>query len=143
MSNQLFINTDTSKIFVWNNRTATFNYNNATYDDVVLATGTLMGRISATGLVTVLDASASDGSQFPIGILFEGQTVEGGDTQQLTLCVEGDVVESKVVLKAGTTMNSVISDRRLFDRIGSDTVGIKLVQGSQELTTFDNPDNAL
>lgn len=143
MSNQLFINTDTSKIFVWDNRTATFNYNNATYDDVVIEAGTVMGRISATGLVTVLDASASDGSQFPIGILFEGQTIEAGDTQQLTLCVSGDVVENKLVFKSGTTINSVISGRRLFDRIGSDTVGVKLVQGSSELTTFDNPDNAL
>jgi hypothetical protein len=143
MSNQLFANQDTSKIFVWNNRTATFNFNNATYADIELATGTLMGRISATGLLAVLDAAASDGSQFPIGILFEGQTVEAGDTMQLTLCVEGDVVEDKVVLKSGTTMNSVIDGRRLFDRIGSDTVGIKLVQGSEELTTFDNPDNAL
>ena len=143
MSNQLFVNQDTSKIFVWDNRTATFNFNNAAYDDVVLETGTLMGRISATGLLAVLDASASDGSQYPIGVLFEGQTVEGGETMQLTLCVSGDVVEDKVVLKSGTTMDSVISGRRLFDRIGSDTVGIKLVQGSKELTTFDNPDNAL
>ena len=143
MSNQLFANQDTSKIFVWDNRTATFNYNNATYSDVELTAGMIMGRISATGFITELDATASDGSQFPIGILFESQTVEPGDTVQLTVCVSGDVVENKIVLKSGTTMNSVISSRRLFDRIGSDTVGVKLVQGSDELTTFDNPDNAL
>jgi hypothetical protein len=143
MSNQLFANQDTSKIFVWDNRTATFNFNNATYADIDLTAGMIMGRISATGLIQQLDASASDGSQFPIGILFESQTVEAGDTVQLTVCVSGDVVENKVVLKSGTTMNSVISGRRLFDRIGSDTVGVKLVQDSEELTTFDNPDNAL
>jgi hypothetical protein len=143
MSNQLFANQDTSKIFVWDNRTATFNYNNATYSDVELTAGMIMGRISATGFITELDATASDGSQFPIGILFESQTAEASSTIQLTLCVSGDVVENKLVLKSGTTLNSVISGRRLFDRIGSDTVGVKLVQGSEELTTFDNPDNAL
>jgi hypothetical protein len=143
MSNQLFANQDTSKIFVWDNRTATFNYNNATYSDVELTAGMIMGRISATGFITELDATASDGSQFPIGILFESQTAEASSTTQLTLCVSGDVVENKLVLKSGTTLNSVISGRRLFDRIGSDTVGVKLVQGSDELTTFDNPDNAL
>lgn len=142
MSNQAFFNTDTSKIFVWGNRTQAFNYNNATYADVSIPAGTLMGRISATGLIVPLTYNASDGSQYPIGILFEDSTIEAGDTQSLALCVEGDVVKNKVVLQAGTTFDSVISDRRLYDRIGSDTVGIKLVD-STELTTYDNPDNAL
>ena len=140
---QLFINTDTSKIFIWNNRTEKAEFNNAGYADVTHQAGTLMGRISATGRVVPLTAAAADGSQFPVGILFQTTTIVAGDTVDLTLCVAGDVVAGKVILQAGTTFNSVISGRRLFDRIGADTVGIKLVQGSTELTTFDNPDNAL
>lgn len=143
MSNQLFVNTDTSKIFIWNNRTDKFQFNNASYADVTHPAGTLMGRISATGRIVPLTFNAANGSQFPIGILYQTTTVVAGDTVDLTLCVSGDVVAEKVILQAGTTLNSVIADRRLFDRIGSDTVGIKMVQGSTELTTFDNPDNAL
>ena len=143
MSNQLFINTDTSKIFVWNNRTEKFQFNNATYADINYAAGTLMGRVSATGLIVPLTFDAVNGSQFPIGILYQDTTIVAGTTVDLTLCVEGDVVSEKVVLQSGTTLNSVISGRRLFDRIGADTVGIKLIQGSTELTTFDNPDNSL
>lgn len=143
MNNQLFINTDTSKIFIWNNRTEKFQFNNPAYADVTHPAGTLMGRVSATGRIVPLTAAATDGSQFPIGILYQTTTIGTGETVDLTLCVSGDVVAEKVVLQAGTTLNSVIDGRRLFDRIGADTVGIKMVQGSTELTTYDNPDNAL
>lgn len=130
-------NQDTSKIFVWDNRTEQYEINNPTYDDVEYPAGTLFGRISATGLLAPLEYDAADGSQFPIGILFQDSVVPEGETVKLTLCVSGDVVQDKVILQSGTTWDSVISGRRLFDRVGSDTVGIKLV-ASEELTEYDN-----
>ena len=137
MANPLITNFDTSKTFVWNVRTATANYTNSTYDDVTLQQGTLMGRISASGLIVPLTSGASDGSQFPLGVLLEDTTIEAGDTQELTIAVAGDVVESKILLQGSDTLNTVISGRRIRDRIGADTVGIKLV-GADQMTGLDN-----
>ena len=137
MANPLITNFDTSKTFVWNVRTATANYTNSTYDDVTLQQGTLMGRISASGLIVPLTSGASDGSQFPLGVLLEDTTIEAGDTQELTIAVAGDVVESKIRLQGSDTLNTVISGRRIRDRIGADTVGIKLV-GADQMTGLDN-----
>jgi hypothetical protein len=137
MANPLITNFDTSKTFVWNVRTATANYTNSTYDDVTLQQGTLMGRISSSGLIVPLTSGASDGSQFPLGVLLEDTTIEAGDTQELTIAVAGDVVESKILLQGSDTLNTVISGRRIRDRIGADTVGIKLV-GADQMTGLDN-----
>jgi hypothetical protein len=137
MANPLITNFDTSKTFVWNVRTATANYTNSTYDDVTLQQGTLMGRISSSGLIVPLTSGASDGSQFPLGVLLEDTTIEAGDTQELTIAVAGDVVESKILLQGSDTLNTVISGRRIRDRIGADTVGIKLV-GADLMTGIDN-----
>lgn len=134
---QAIINTDLSKIFVGNNRTETADYTNDSYDDVTLLAGTLMGRIAATNEIVPLTSGAIDGSQFPVGVLNQTRVVLSGETVNVAYCVSGDVVESKVILQGSDTMNTVISGRTIKDRIGADTVGIKLV-GSRELTDFDN-----
>ena len=141
-NNQLTVNSDTSKIFIGDNRHDLFDYaydNTAGPDDVTIPAGTLFGRIHATGKVTPLTSGASDGSQYPIGILREDKTILYGEEfdGQVTLCVEGRVAEDKVIFQGSDTLNTVISDRRLRDRIGSDTVGIKLVV-STEITAYDN-----
>lgn len=137
MANPLITNYDTSKTFVWANRTETANYTNSGYSDVTILAGTLLGRVSATGLVIPLASAASDGSQYALGILLQDTVIEGGDTVSLTFCVAGDVVEAKVVLAGSDTMETVIDGRRIRDRILGDTAGIILV-GSTELTGFDN-----
>lgn len=140
-NNQLTVNNDTSKIFIGENRHDTFDfeYENATYDDVTIKAGTLFGQIHATAKVTPLASGASDGSQFPIGILAHDVTIEAGDTFDgtVTLCVEGRVAEDKVILNGSDTLNTVVSNRTLRARIGADTVGIKLV-ASTEMTAYDN-----
>lgn len=134
---QAIINTNTAKIFVWNNRYISASYTNSTYDEVTIPAGTLIGRVHATGEVIPLASGASDGSQFPLGVLASDYTVDAGDTVSVSLCVEGDVVEAYVVLDGSDTMDTVISARTIRDRIGADTVGIKLV-GETELTGYDN-----
>lgn len=134
---QAIINTNTAKIFVWNNRYISASYTNSTYDAVTIPAGTLMGRVHATGEVIPLASGASNGSQFPLGVLASDYTVDAGDTVTVSLCVEGDVVEAYVVLDGSDTMDTVISARTIRDRIGADTVGIKLV-GETELTGYDN-----
>lgn len=134
---QAIITTDPSKIFIWGNRYENGSCNNATYDPVTLLAGRLMGRVSATGLLAAHDSSATDGSQFPVGILAQDVTIEEGSTKPVSICVAGDVVEDKVLLASGDTLETVISDRRIRDRIAADTVGIKLVP-STENSYYDN-----
>lgn len=135
---QAHITSNVSKTFIFGNKYITGSYNNAGYDSVTLAEGTVMGRIHATGNVVPLQSDAVDGSQIPLGILKGTRTVEAGDTVDLLICIAGEVVESKIVLtKTGDTLNTVISARRLRDRINGDTMGIKLV-GGDELTAYDN-----
>lgn len=134
---QAITNYDVSKIFLWNNRYETGSYNNSGYEEVTLPAGRLMGRVSATQMLVPHDSSASDGSQFPVGILNKEHIVAEGDTVNVSICVSGDVEESLITLAAGDTLNTVIDGRSIRDRIGADTVGIKLVAGT-ELTGYDN-----
>lgn len=135
---QAIIHTDVSKIFIRDNRYTEGIYtNDVTYDPVTLTAGTLMGRIAATQKLVPLESGASDGSQFPVGILKETKTVEEGETVYLTICVAGDVAEDKVLFDGTDNMNTIVSSRTLRDRIGSDTVGIKLV-ACTEMTSEDN-----
>jgi hypothetical protein len=136
--NQSINRYDTSKIFVGHNRYETATYTNDTGEEITLAAGTLMGRKHADGEIIPLESDASDGSQFPVGILNQAVTVADGDSVDVSICVSGDVVESKVVfVNEYDDMDAVVSSRRLRDRIAADTVGIKLV-GGDELTDYDN-----
>jgi len=134
---QAITNVDTSKIFIWGNRFDKAEYTNSTYDAVTLPAGTLLGRNSSTLEVKPLTSGASDGSQFPVGILNETHTVEAGDTATLAYCVAGDVAKEMVILQGSDTLDTVVSSKTIGDRIGSDTVGVKLV-ATDELTGFDN-----
>lgn len=134
---QAIINYDTTKIFLWDNRYENANYTNSTYDPITLDAGTLMGRISATGAIVPLTSGASNGSQFPYGILNQTRTIAAGATVSLAVCVGGDVAKEKVIFQGSDTFATVVSGKRLDDRIAGDTLGIKLVAGTQ-LTGFDN-----
>lgn len=136
---QAIIQTDLSRIFVRENRYEYDSYiNNSTYDPITLRAGTLMGRIHASNVLVPLEASASDGSQFPVGVLAKDMIIDSGDTVQAAICVAGDVVADQIIfVKPGDGLETVVSSRRLKDRIGADTVGIKLVQN----TEMSAPDN--
>lgn len=126
-----------NKIFIWDNRYFQAEYNNDTYDPIMLSAGTLMGRISATQKVIPLASGASDGSQYPVGILAEDTTIADGETANLVLCNFGTVVENNVILDGSDTMDTVISGKSIRDRIASDTIGIKLQEGTEN-TGYDN-----
>lgn len=134
---QLFVNTDLSRVFLWENRYSKGNFNNHQYDPLVLKAGTLLGRYSGNQNLFILTSAANDGTQYPVGILAEDITIDDGDTVEVAFCNYGDVAEEKVILHGNDTMNTVISGRSIRDRIASDTVGIRLVAGT-EMTAFDN-----
>lgn len=134
---QAHVTTNTRKLLVGNNRFQNYEFNNSEYDDVTLEEGRVMGRIGATGLITQWDKDASDGSQFPIGIVPEDITVEGSSTATISLCVEGDVDESKLVFNSGESLDSLVGTQRCREMIGAYSVGIKLVSGLEQ-TNYDN-----
>lgn len=139
--NQLSQNYDTSKTFVWGNRFQTESYTNDTYDPITLATGTVMGRVFATGKVVPFASDAVDGSEEPIGVLQEGFVAEGGTTSNVSICVAGDVVQSKLVFGNGTdtleTQITNLGNRRVKDALQGMSVAIKLI-ASTELSQTDN-----
>lgn len=133
----LITNNDNAKIFIWDNRYEQGEYTNAGETEVELAKGTLMGRIAATQLLVPCASGASDGSQFPVGILADDYVIDYGVSATLTICIGGNVAEELVVLNGSDTFDTVVSARSLRDRIAADTLGIKLVLGTQ-MTAYDN-----
>lgn len=123
---QLTITTDLSKIFLWNNRYTQADNTNATGATIDYAQGTIMGKIAATGKIIPLVSGATNGSQYPVGILAEDYSVPAGATVTMTYCVAGDVASEKLVFTGGNTLATVIEAKTLGDRIASDTVGIML-----------------
>lgn len=138
---QAIVTTDLTKIFVWGNRyeRGAFEYVNSTYDDVTIPAGTVMGRVLVGQALKQLASGASDGSQYPVGVLAEDLTVLAGETfdGNVWICVSGDVDETKLVFDGSDDLDTEVSGRSLRDRLASDTVGIKLVAGDQ-LTATDN-----
>lgn len=136
---QAIVNYDVSKIFVFGNRYENDQYiNNSGYDPITLLAGTVMGRIASSGVLVPLKSDASDGSQYPIGVLAQDLIIDSGATVTAAICVSGDVAQDKVIfVKPGDGLETTVSSRRLKDRLAADTVGIKLVPSS-EMTAFDN-----
>lgn len=135
--NQSITNYTTDVVFLGDNEYEDGSYTNNGYDDETLAAGTLMGRVATTGKLVKLFSDNTNGSQYPVGLVGADYSVEAGETKTICICIKGRVATDKVVLNVGDTMETVISDRRIKDRIASDTAGIILVDGT-ELTGFDN-----
>lgn len=138
-NNQLTTDYDLSKIFLLNNRYENDNYvNNSGYSTLTLLAGTVMGRIASTGVLVPCLASAVDGSQFPIGILARDiVSLASGGTVACTICIAGDVNQSKLIFLYGDNLETVVAGRRFKDRIQADSAGIILRIGI-EMTDYDN-----
>lgn len=132
---QAIIQTESREVFLWNKRTQDGQINNATYSDLVLAEGTVLGRVSGTGLLKVFQSGSSDGSQFPIGVLVDGVTIPAGLTYNVAMCDDGDVNANGLIFQGGDTLQTVVSSQRVIDRLK--LAGIKVI-ASRDLTGYDN-----
>jgi hypothetical protein len=137
MGDLLINDYDYSKIFIRENRFDKAVYTNGTGDEVTLAVGTLLGRISASDKVTPLKSAAADGSNIPVGVVAKAVTVADGADATVNFCVGGDVVKGKIIFDGTDDFDTVVSGRTLGDRIAGDTLGIKAVP-VDNLTGFDN-----
>lgn len=135
-----FVTADTNraKIFIFQNEFNSGTLLNASGDEKTFMTGLLLGRISASGNIVPWDATATDGSQFPIGILATTVTLADAATASIRYCINGDVNGGELILDVnGQTLDNVVSGRRLRDRIEADTKGIRLVDVVDQ-TFLDN-----
>jgi hypothetical protein len=135
--NQAIIHTDVSKIFLRDNRYQKGNETgNAGYDPLELVAGTVMGRVAATGKLVPCASSATDGSQYPVGILAHDVEIDIGETKEVTIVDMGDVAEDKVdFYYNGDTLDTQLSSRRMRDWLQAQ--GIKLITLT-EMTDEDN-----
>lgn len=134
---QLKVNTDRSKVFLWNRRSEKGQITNGTGGTVNYPEGTVMGRISASGKFAPFASGAVDGTQHPIGVLIESYAIVAADTQDVFISVSGDVAEEKLIFQGADTLETVISGQRVRDILQGKSVGIKLVK-STEMTNYDN-----
>jgi hypothetical protein len=132
---QAIIQTETAKTFLWNRRSFNGIIGNSSYTPLVVPQGTIMGRISSTGLLTPFTSGASNGSQLPIGVMIGDVTVEFGQQKNITVCDDGDVNSSKLIFQGSDTLNTVVSGRQVRDWLK--LVGIKVIE-STEMTAPDN-----
>lgn len=132
---QANITTNSRKVFLWNYRTQEGSVNNSAYADLVIPEGTVLGRVSATGLLKPFTSGASDGSQFPIGVMLDDVTVPYGSTLNIAMVDDGDVNASGLIFQGSDTLNTVVSGQRVIDRLKA--AGIKVIN-STELTKLDN-----
>lgn len=134
---QSTVNYDREKIFLGYNEFRTFTLSNDSGGAKTYAPGLVLGQIAVSGDVIPLVATATDGSQFPIGILTESTSLADGDDVEVSVCVAGDVNQNKVTFDGAETLATVVSLKRLDARIPSDTKGIRLLN-PVELSGYDN-----
>jgi hypothetical protein len=134
---QLTVNTDTSKIFLWDNRFDKGSYVNSTYVTATILAGTVVGMTTAGALVP-FTSGASNGSQYIVGILNEDHVLEAGESKEIYFCVSGDVAEEMLLFQGSDNLGTVVGGRRVREKIAAETVGINLI-ASTDLTKNDNP----
>jgi hypothetical protein len=138
-ANQLTTEYDVSKLFLGDNESITGTFTSSGGDTIY--NGHLMGKVAATGAIIECDPSASDGSQYPIGIVNLGLSSSiallDGASKLLTLVNKGRVARSKIVLPEGVELDTAITgdDRTVEDYLNA--MGF-ILEGGSELTAVDN-----
>jgi hypothetical protein len=136
-SNQLNTTYSTAKVALGDNEFISGSFTAAASEDI--AEGTLFGRISATGYFKKLDKDSTDGSQYPVGVFYNGiggsKTVVSGTTYTIILINKGKVNSSMLVFATGESLTSVVSDRQFKDHLAA--IGIVL-EDSVQLAALDN-----
>lgn len=136
-TNQSNTTYDTSKIALGDNQFETFDFTAAATEDV--PEGKVFGQVHATGKVLICDKDSSDGSEYPVGVLYNGiggsLSVTSGQTYSITLITKGKVDGGMLSYSADTTGASVVSSIRLSTRLSQ--IGI-IAETATQLSAVDN-----
>lgn len=136
--NKLVTTYDVSKFALGDNYTITGNLTAAGGNGATLQ-GMVMGRVSATGLLTPLVATATDGSQYPVGVCMVDKTIADGVTDSLTLINKGKVASAKLNFLGAETLDTEvgIANNKKTIRDWLNDLGL-ILDGGTELTGYDN-----
>jgi hypothetical protein len=134
---QMQVQTNLAKLFPYKKEIRQYQYTNSEYDNEDMEAGTVMGVIAATGKVVACKSDASDGSQYPIGVLSEDYSVEYGDTINVGIAIFDSEVRQDMLIfkKDGDDLDTVVSSRRFFEWLL--LAGI-LPVSTTNCTNFDN-----
>lgn len=132
---QMQVNTNLAKLFPFGKESVQYTINNSTYADVTHPAGTVMGVVSATGLVKPMTSGASDGSEFAMGILMEDYTVPASDSINVAVMVKGEVRSDMCILQGSDTLETVVSGRRVFETLLAAGV---FPRGTRNATNYEN-----
>jgi hypothetical protein len=137
-TNSMFTNYDLTKLLLGFN-SFTKGTVTASGAAVELVAGQIMGRIAATQKLVAADKDATDGSQYPVGICLQTQTVADGVSVEITLVNKGNVAEAELSFADVETLataigptNNLKSYRDLLNDLGL------VLLTATELTAFDN-----
>ena len=137
--NQLHSSYDVSKLFLGENERISGTY--ASTPGITLAAGLVVGQVAATGALVAYDNTASNGSQYPVGIidlgLSESAVIAALGSKVLNLVNKGRVAESKVTFPGSITLDSIITGDTRTVRQYMNAMGI-IFEGGEELTKLDN-----
>ena len=138
--NQSITNFDVSKFLLGDNE-----FGKGTHTDSgsgsTLANFLLLAKVAATGAIVVCDPTASDGSQFPIGLLWLGGsasiTLAASAAFQAEYVNKGAVAKNKIAFPGSVVIGDIISGdgRTVEDYLNA--LGLILLEGV-ELTGEDN-----
>lgn len=104
----LTTNYNYEQLFIGRNLYNFATYTNSTGSEVTIPMGRLIGRVLATDKVLPQVASATDGSEQPIGIVQESVTVADGESTTLSYCYAGDINQNAVIFNTGETLATVV-----------------------------------
>jgi len=151
-NNQAHFDYSTAKVFVGNNRVnkGLFDEPNGS-GEFTLPLGQVVGRIAATGKYKICVSTATDGSQIPVGIVYDSVTMAQSATgETIHVAIKGDVVEDKILFSGAETLATVVTitddnavsggDTTTNTRIMRDLIqslGFVIVP-STDLTGYDN-----
>ena len=125
--NMLTADTIRQATFVGDNQFEKGTLLNATAGELTYEIGTLLGRVATTNRLVPCASGATDGSQYPVGVLAQEVTLAASGTASVMFCVGGQVNTSAIIFDGTDALTTVVSAKTLGDRIKSDTLGVVLV----------------
>jgi hypothetical protein len=83
-----------------------------TWNGVLLAgqnllRGAVLGKITASGKLTLSLSASSDGSQVPYGVLLDHYDATAGDLANVGVIIKGEVNENALILGASHTLATI------------------------------------
>ncbi|MEO1720999.1 MAG: head decoration protein [Pseudomonadota bacterium] len=87
-------------------------HGNRSFEQITLtggdfAAGTVLGQVTADGKYTVIDPSASDGSETAVAVLYDNVDASSADQRATILARDAEVTRAELQWHAGATQNEI------------------------------------